>query len=116
MKQKEITIAGKQVAIAYCYATEINFQDLSGKTFRELIDESENPSSKDVVYAILAAAIACANANGKESPITDADIIYHAEPEEIVTAMAELMTLCAEWYRVPGGYQPQEADEDAPKN
>ncbi len=118
MKSKEITIAGKQVNITYCFGTEITFNQLSGKNLPEVLMNNDR-QAKDVTYAILAAAIAYAQARKKESPIEDADIMYEATPEEINVAILELGKLCVEWYAKPDAYttgKTDEEDEDTPKN
>ena len=39
MKKKEITLAGKHVTVAYCYATEIAYKDLSGQDIADFMGE-----------------------------------------------------------------------------
>jgi hypothetical protein len=63
MKEATIKIAGKEVKVAYCYATEILFSDYTGQEFSEFIkeavvDKNTQSSSKKVLYAVLSAIIA----------------------------------------------------------
>jgi hypothetical protein len=40
MLKKEITIAGKQVTLGYCFATEIAYQDMAGENIADYMTEA----------------------------------------------------------------------------
>lgn len=97
MIESKITIAGKEVGIAYCYATEISFANMA-KT--EMINFDPN-NSDHVIYIILSAAIAYAQANNQQSPIEDSDLMFRAKSKEITAAIKEVLRLNHEWYEIP---------------
>ena len=119
MTQKEIKLAGKNVRMAYCYATEIGFKDLAGQDIGEFVAEVCNtglvePDPKKLVYLILSAIMAYYQSRDEEPPVKDRTLLYECEPKEIVAAFTEVLKLRAEWYRVPEG-EPK-AEEEDPKN
>ena len=110
-KTKEIKIAGKKVKIAYCYATEIAFHDLTGKDFATFLRtsvEEQNASPKEIMCSILAGIMAYYQSAEKESPITDKDLMFNASNEEITEAFKEIVVLFTEWYRLPTDEEPKE--------
>lgn len=108
MTQKTITIAGKQVGIAYCFATEIAFKALTGNN----IEEADVTNPEQVVYLILAAISAYYQEQEAEAPVTDKDIIYRAKPKELIEALTAVLAMRADWYESPKG----EATEEEPKD
>ena len=116
MKTKTITIAGKQVNLAYCYDTEIGFCDIS-ETGIENIDIT-NP--KHVIALIMAAILAYYEGKKEECPIKDSEIMYDADPSEITDAFVAVMELRLAWYKLPTGEArdktPEEKAEDSEKN
>lgn len=100
MKTQKVTIAGKEVGIAYCYATEIAFADYCGKTPAEII-QGKNPTPKEITYLILSAVMAYYK--GEEAPIKDTDLMYNSTPQEMTDALTAVIKLFAEWYNVPTG-------------
>ena len=108
MTQKTITIAGKQVGIAYCFATEIAFKALTGNN----IEEADVTNPEQVVYLILAAISAYYQEQEQDAPVTDKDIIYRAKPKELIEALTAVLAMRAEWYESPKG----EATEEEPKD
>ena len=122
MKAKEVTIAGKTVALAYCYATEIAFSDYTGQDINQFIaslmpdDDGNIPTTdpKKVLYAILSAALTYAQNMGQECPIKDTDLMYSAKPGELIEAFTAVIQLRNEWYHVPEGEpkdKPAEGDD-----
>lgn len=105
-KTKTITIAGKQVNIAYCYATEIAFYDLTGKEITAFIHQAitkQDVGPKDVMCAVLAAIMAYYQSQGEESPISDHDLMFDANPDELTKAFLEVIAIFSEWYKIPQG-------------
>lgn len=122
MKAKEVTIAGKTVALAYCYATEIAFSDYTGQDINQFIaslmpdDDGNIPTTdpKKVLYAILSAALTYAQHMEQECPIKDTDLMYSAKPGELIEAFTAVIQLRNEWYHVPEGEpkdKPAEGDD-----
>ena len=117
MITKEITLCGRQVTLAYCFATEIAFRDLSGEDMTDFISEAVSalqskrmPDIKKTIFAILAAITAHYNYSEEEPPVNSAVIMNECTPEEFGTAIGTLITLRAQFYHIPAG-EPQEKDE-----
>lgn len=107
MIQEEITIAGKKVNIAYCYATEIAYMDLTGEELPPFvqqaafeIQEKRTPTVKNVVFAIVASIMPCYQ-NSVEAPVKDIDIMNDASPEELGMAIGTIIKLFAGFYHLP---------------
>lgn len=128
MTTKEITICGKQVTLAYCYATEIAFKDLTDQDITDFmieavpqIQDQKMPDAKKVVLLIVAAIMSYYQSKGDEgekTPIEDKDIMYRATAEEIGKALGVIIGLRAEFYHIPPG-EPEDKPKDGdaePKN
>ena len=108
MITKEITLCGKHVMLAYCYATEIAYKDLSDENIADYIKEAvaciqqeTDPDVKRTIYAILACMLAYYQSRGEEAPITDTDIMNYAKPAELGTAIFTIIGLRMDFYHVP---------------
>lgn len=106
MKEATIKIAGKEVKVAYCYATEILFSDYTGQEFSEFIkeavvDKNSQSSSKKVLYAILSAIIAYSLSKNEDAAVVDTDIMFNAQPQEIIDAFTIIISLYNDWYQLP---------------
>ena len=117
---KTVNIAGKQVNIAYCYATEVIFSDFTGMDFSTYLQQTatqQTTTPKDILYAILAAAMAYAEMTETETQITDKDILFNASQQEITDAFKEVVAMFMEWYRLPATEQADTKQEgNAGKN
>lgn len=120
MIQKEITLCGKQVNLAYCYATEINYKLLTDQECTDFVREvlkglSENktPDTRKAVYLIISALTAYYESQGKESPIEDKDLIYHASPDDIGRAIGTIAGLYIDFYKIPVG-EPKDEPKKKP--
>lgn len=111
MKTKTITIMGKEVGVAYCYATEIAFRKYTGKG----VENFDPTNPEHAAYIILAAILAYYQYKGEEAPVTDKDIIYETSPKDIIDAMTAVFKLRGEWYELPEG-EPEDKEEEKPKN
>lgn len=114
MKTKEITICGKQVMLAYCFATELAFKNFTGLEIEEF-----DPSNRDhIIYMILAAIAAYYQKREEDAPIKDTDLMYESKPAEIIDAIKETIKLKNDWYEIPNGDKIEEkpADDEEPKN
>ena len=108
MITKTITIAGKEVTLAYCYATEIAFRKYTG----ESIDQFDASNPEHVLYLILAAIISWYQSKGEEPPVKDEELMYNTKPKELIDALTEIFKLRAEWYKVPAG-EPEDEKTDS---
>ena len=109
MITKEVTICGKQVTLAYCYATEIAYKDLAdedildyAKHALESIQAQRDPDIKRTIFAIIACMMAYYN-EVEDTPVKDSDIMKEATPVEIGTALLAILTMRNEFYHVPSG-------------
>ena len=112
MKTKEITICGKQVTLAYCYATEIIYKDITGedlidyvKNAIESISKEKDPDAKLTLSAILSLAMAYDQwkvEDGKEAQqqLTLKELMNEAQPAEIGMAMLAVIDLRGQFYHV----------------
>lgn len=104
MTTRKTTIAGREVTLAYCYATEIAFRKYTGVS----IDNFNAEDPEHVLYIILAAILAWCQANGTDTEVRDEDIIYRARPKELVDALTVIFDLRREWYEIPDGEEQKE--------
>ena len=97
MIKKEITICSKQVTLAYCYATEIAYKDLSDEDMFdyaqaavEAIQAQRDPDIKKTILAIIACMMAYYE-DADKAPVKDSEIMKQATPVEIGTAMLTIL-------------------------
>ena len=116
MIKKEITLCGKAVTLAYCYATEIAYKDLSNEDMLdyakhavEAIQAQRDPDIKRTIFTILACMMAFYE-DADKAPVKDSDIMKDATPVEIGTAMLTILSIRNEFYHVPKG-EPEEKPE-----
>ena len=109
MITKEVTICGKQVTLAYCYATEIAFKNLCNedmfdyaKHAIESIQAERDPDIEKTIYAIIACMMAYYEEIDK-APIKDTDLMKEAKPVETGTAMLAILSMRTEFYNIPKG-------------
>lgn len=108
MLQKEITLCGRQVTLAYCYATEIAYKDLSDENIADYIKEAvaciqkeTDPDVKHTIYAILACMLAYYQSRGEDAPLKDTDLMNEAKPAELGAAIFTIIGLRMDFYHVP---------------
>lgn len=115
MKKKKVKIAGKQVWLAYCYATEIIFNDLTGEDisefFKEVFTSKEKTNPKKLLYAILACAIAYAQGTQTEDALDDKALMYEAKPSELIEAFKVVVELHNDWYKLPSSEKPEKEEK-----
>jgi hypothetical protein len=119
MIQKEITLCGKQVTLAYCYGTEIGYKLLADQECTEFVREvlqglAENkmPDSRKAIYLIMSAMTAYYESKNQENPIEDKELIFHATPDDIGLAVGTIAGLYIEFYKIPVG----EPEDKKPAN
>lgn len=112
MKTKEITICGKQVTLAYCYATEIIYKDITGEDLIDYvkhaiasISKEKDPDAKQTLSAILSLSMAFdqwKEEDGKEAQqqLTLKELMNEAQPAEIGMAMLAVIDLRGQFYHV----------------
>jgi len=112
MITKEITIGGKPVTLAYCYATEISYKILSDEDINIFMTEvyecmnddiQRMPDIRKTIFLILAAISAYYESRGEELPIDDKTLMYECKPEELGTALGIVLGLRGQFYAVPTG-------------
>lgn len=104
METIKFKIAGKEIKMAYCYATEIAFYNFTGKTVNDFISEiniSSNPSPQDILYLVLSAITAYYESKNEESPVRDTDLMFNAEMSEVLEAFNLVIDLFKKWYKIP---------------
>ncbi len=119
MTTKTITIAGKEVTLAYCYATEIGYKLLSDEDINaymadamEALKESRMPDTRRTVYVVIAAINAYSEWKGEQPAISDRDLMYDATPLELGTALGTILQLRADFYKVPSDEPKDEQPDD----
>ena len=110
MKQKTINIVGRDVTLAYCYATEICYKELSGQDITdfmpevlEAIQHDRLPDVKKTIYMVLASILAYYQAKGEEPPVKDTDLMNEISPVELGTAFGTVLNLRQQFYQLPAG-------------
>ena len=127
MITKEITLCGKQVVLAYCYATEIGYKTLSdediidfGSEIAEKIQQQQMPDIKRTIFLILASMNSYYEFNNEKAPITDKDLMYKSDPKEVGVALGTILGLRGKFYHLPTdeprGENKEEKDDKEPKN
>ena len=116
MITKEITLCGKQVTLAYCYATEIAYKNMTNEDMFdyiqkavEAIQNQRDPDIEKTIYAILACMMAYYE-DADKAPVKDSEIMKQATPVEIGTAMLTILSMRSEFYHVPKD-EPEEKPE-----
>ena len=121
MKKQEITIAGKQAVVCYCYAVEIAFKEMTGQDINEFMSEAYDaikaermPDTKKSIMLIVASMLSYHQSIGTESPVKDSDIMSAATPVEMGNVLGTIIRLRMEFYQIDEAEQPKE--EDTSKN
>lgn len=116
MIRKEITLCSKQVTLAYCYATEIAYKNMTNEDMFdyaqkavEAIQNQRDPDIEKTIYAILACMMAYYE-DADKSPVKDSEIMKQATPVEIGTSMLTILSMRSEFYHVP-----KDEPEDKPE-
>lgn len=118
------TIAGKEVTLAYCYATEIAYKELTDTDIADFIPTIEQafktnrlPDIKATTSLIMSAHMAYMQAQGKDTAddITFNDFVCDATPTEIATALGKVLVLYAKFYHIPLG-EPADKPDASEKN
>lgn len=123
MKKKEITLAGKQVTVAYCYGTEIAYKELSDQDIADFMGEigealadNKMPDVKKSIFLLIAAIISYYETKKEDAPITAAQIRTDATPLEMGAAIGAVLNLRSEFYALPEGEPKEKKNASKKKN
>jgi hypothetical protein len=118
MITKEITICGKQVTLAYCYATEISYKILSdediidfGQEVVEKIQHEQMPDIRKTIFLIIASMQSYYESKGEQCPVTDKELMYECTPQEIGMALGVIIGLRTNFYHAPSD-EPNDKSAD----
>lgn len=119
MIQKEITLLGKQVTLAYCYATEISYKILTdediidfGQEIAEKIQHQQMPDIRKSIFLIIASMQSYYESKEGKAPIDDKELLYESTPQEIGQALGTVIGLRSKFYQIPSG----EPEDKKPTN
>lgn len=127
ISERKITIAGKEVNLSYCYATEIGFKILAGEDIsefaKEVLEAIQNkvmPDTEKSIFLIIAAAQSYSESHEEKEQINSSDLMFKCSPEELATALGTIIVMKAEFYNLPKGEesepQTEEERKEAEKN
>ena len=112
MTEQIITIAGKEVGIKYCFATEIGFKDIAGVSI-----EKYDPTDARHNSALIMAAVIPYYESRKQEPSVDVQqLMFEAKPKEIIEAITQVLNLRKEWYADSDEPKEESKDEGSEKN
>ena len=122
ISERKITIAGKEVNLSYCYATEIGFKILAGEDIsefaKEVLESIQNkvmPDTEKSIFLIIAAAQAYSESHEEKEQINSSDLMFKCSPEELATALGTIIVMKAEFYNLPKGEEPEPQTEEERK-
>ena len=128
MKTKEITLCGKQVTLAYCFATEIAYKEIADEEMLDFIryaidalQQGRDPDAKRSLSAIYACIIAYAEATAEEGksaiyPFTIKELMNNVSPSEYITAMLAVIDIRNQFYHTPKGDEATASEASASDN
>lgn len=113
------TIAGIEVTLCYCFATELNYRNLADEEianyFKEAfacIQEGKDPDTDKSIRLILASVISYYDSQslGEATyPINERTLIFDTAPDELMKAVITIVNLRNKFYKVPEG-EPKEKE------
>ena len=119
MITKEITLCGKQVTLAYCYATEISYKILSDEDITDFIaeaatviqDKNRMPDIRKSIFLVLASMQSYYESKDEQAPVTDKQLMYDSTSEELGTALGVVIGLRTNFYHIPKG-EPEDKQKE----
>ena len=118
MITKEITICGKQVMLAYCYATEISYKVLTDENIEVFMGEvgvaltnETMPDVKKSIMLILASMMSYYEFKDENAPLTDKELMTNTTPSELGNAIGVIVGLRHKFYYVPNDEQDKANEE-----
>ena len=106
--KKILTILGQEVTIMFNMAVQISFEEITGKSFREI----NTDSSKDNFALAYAAIIA----NNPDTSITVDNLIHDASGAELNAVIKAISDSFIEWNNVPETFADEEDKKEAEKD
>ena len=120
----------------YCAATETGYETISGKPATifmpditkdakgNIISIETKAETEDYIKLALAAIIAAYARDNQKAPIQSEEIMYDAQPKDVILLIKTVTELRNEWYDIPSIIKPdenqtdenQDEDKDNPKN
>ena len=126
MIKETTTIAGIEVTLGYCFATEINYRNLADEEisvyFKEAfayIQEHKDPDTDKSIRLVLASVISYYDSQsvGEATyPINERTLIYDTTPDELMKAVIKITNLRNNFYKVPKGEPEEEKKGKKGKN
>lgn len=105
--KKILTILGQEVTIMFNMAVQISFEEITGKSFREI----DTDSSKDNFALAYAAIIA----NNPDTSITAGNLMHDASGAELNEVIKAISESFVEWNKVPGTLADEEDKKEEEK-
>ena len=113
MIKETIKIAGIDVTLGYCFATELNYRNLADEEIADYfkkafacIQEEKDPDTDKSIRLVLASVISYydSQSEGKATyPINERTLIYDIAPDELMKAVITIVNLRNKFYKVPEG-------------
>ena len=126
MIKETIKIAGIDVTLGYCFATELNYRNLAGEEianyFKEAfacIQENKDPDTDKSIRLILASVISYYDSQSKGEatyPINERTLVFETKPGELIKAVITIVHLRNKFYEVPEGEPKDEKKGKKGKN
>lgn len=123
ISEKTINICGKDVRLRYCTATELSFEQLTGKSADVFIPEFEKDekgnitkvtqkaTGDDYIKLAISAMIAAYGRNDEEAPVGLKEILYDADPNEVVAMIEAVVEIRNKWYNISSVVEPEKSGE-----
>lgn len=98
-KMEKIKINGEDLTIKFNFATELSYEELTGKVFDagEILPQDETPKSADVIKL----ALACVIANNPDAKTDGEYILHEATREEVTELIQATIKEMMVWLGVP---------------
>lgn len=113
MVQQTVKLCGKDITLGYCFATEINYTNLTdGDNAPRYITDAiskfdaikkgsnEMPDVEKAIYLILSSALAYYSSIDEQMPIADKDLMFSGNPTEIYEALGTVIILYGKFYHL----------------
>lgn len=96
---EKIKINGEDLTIKFNFATELSYEELTGKVFDagEILPQDETPKSADVIKL----ALACVIANNPDAKTDGEYILHEATREEVTELIQATIKEMMVWLGVP---------------
>ena len=115
MIKETTTIAGIDVTLGYCFATELNYRNLADEEianyFKEAfgcIQEGKDPDTDKSIRLVLASVHSYYDSihQGEGDtiyPINERTLVFETAPDELMKAVITIVNLRNKFYKIPEG-------------